>query len=174
MTGALEAENETPPPCPVGGERPLTAGEIALARSIYGEAIDYGKVTLRRRKWFPFQPKRVTMAPRGHIHFHPQGAAYCDDFSKVSTLAAGLFIHEMAHVWQAQSKGDWWLVMHRHPFCRYDYTLKPGWGLERYGIEQQAEIIKHAFFLRNGVKLAGVSNAAAYDLLVNFPGAAPR
>ncbi len=54
---------------------------------------------------------------------------------------------------------------------RYDYSLKPGWSLERYGIEQQAEIVRHAFLLRNGWKLAGVSDAAAYDVLVRFPGA---
>nr|WP_237487348.1 vgr related protein [Parapontixanthobacter aurantiacus] len=142
-----------------------------MARSVYGDAIDYRKVTIRRRKWFPFQPRQTTMAPRGHIHFHPGGDAYCDDFSKVPVLRAGLFIHEMAHVWQAQTKGDWWLVLNRHPWCRYDYSLKPGWSLGRYGIEQQAEIIKHAFWLRNGLKVAGIGDPAAYDLLVRFPGA---
>lgn len=42
--------------CPVGGERFLSTGEIALARSMFGDAIDYAKVTIRRRKWFPLQP----------------------------------------------------------------------------------------------------------------------
>lgn len=111
------------------------------------------------------------MAPRGHIHFHPQGSSYCDDFSLVSLERQGFFIHEMAHVWQAQTLGSWYLVLHRHPWCRYHYSLKPGWKLEQYGIEQQAEIIRHAFLLRNGVKLAGMSDPAAYELLVNFPGA---
>jgi len=63
------------------------------------------------------------------------------------------------------------LLIHRHPFCRYDYSLKPGWTLEHYGIEQQAEIIRHAFLLRHGVKLPGVADAGAYDALVKFPGA---
>ncbi len=158
--------------CPVGGERLLTAGEIELARSVFGDAIDYSVVKLRRKKWFPFQPRTVTMAPRGHIHFHPKGAAYCDDFSKQSVFRKGFFIHEMAHVWQAQKKGSWWLVFNRMPWARYHYSLKPGWPLERYGIEQQAEIIRHAFLLRNGVKIAGAESAASYELLVNFPGAA--
>lgn len=158
--------------CPIGGERPLTAGEVSLARSVFGDAIDYSKVTIRRKKWFPFQPRKTTMAPRGHIHFHPMGTGYCEDFSQVSVIRQGLFIHEMVHVWQTQTRGDWYLVLHRHPWTRYDYSLKPGWGLERYGIEQQAEIVKHAFLLRNGVKLAGVSDKSAYDLLVRFPGAA--
>lgn len=138
---------------------------------MFGSAIDYGKVTIRRRKFFPLQPKKTTMAPRGHLHFHPLGEAYCDDFSKASFARSGLFIHEMAHVWQTQTLGEWYLLLNRHPFCRYDYSLKPGWKLERYGIEQQAEIVRHAFLLRNGVKLVGVSNPKVYDALVDFPGA---
>ncbi len=138
---------------------------------MFGDAVDCAKVTIRRRKWFPFQPRKTTMAPRGHLHFHPQGKSYCDDFSSVSVLRQGLFIHEMTHVWQSQTCGDWSLVLNRHPFCRYDYSLKPGWPLARYGIEQQAEIVKHAFWLRNGVKVAGINDSKAYDLLVRFPGA---
>lgn len=83
----------------------------------------------------------------------------------------GLFIHEMTHVWQAQTKGRFYLPLRRHIFCRYGYSLRPGRHLTRYGIEQQAEIVRHAFLLRNGWKLAGVSDASAYEALVNFPGA---
>ena len=157
--------------CPVGGERPLTSGEIALARTMFGDAIDYAKVTIKRRKWAFFQPKRVTMAPRGHIHFHPMGSTYCDDFASVSLHRQALFIHEMTHVWQTQTLGEWYLVLNRMPWARYDYALKPGWKLEQYGIEQQARIVEHAFLLRNGVKLPGVADVSAYDALVNFPGA---
>ncbi|WP_246844939.1 vgr related protein [Altererythrobacter sp. TH136] len=148
----------------------MTDGEVDLARSVFGSAIDYARVTIRRRKFFPFQPRHTTMAPRGHLHFHPRGTGYCDDFGRAGRVAQGLFIHEMTHVWQTQTLGEWYLVLHRHPFCRYDYSLKPGWPLERYGIEQQAQIVKHAFWLRNGVKVAGVGDATAYDLLVQFPG----
>ena len=157
--------------CPVGGERRLTTGEVALARSVFGGAIDYAKVTIRRRKWFPFQPRKTTMAPRGHLHFHPLGEAYCDDFSTAAPHRQGLFIHEMVHVWQTQTRGDWYLITHRMPWATYKYRLEPGWKLERYGIEQQAEIVRHAFLLRRGVRLAGIADPAAYDLLVDFPGA---
>ncbi|MEZ5682452.1 MAG: vgr related protein [Erythrobacter sp.] len=153
----------------MGGERKLTPGEIALAKTIFGTAIDYDRVTIRRRKWFPFQPRRITMAPRGHVHFHPGGDAYCEDFAQAGVLRQGLLIHELVHVWQVQTRGNWFLLTRRMPWARYDYSLKPGWRLERYGIEQQAEIVKHAFLLRNGVKLAGVADKAAYDVLVRFP-----
>ena len=161
----------TLPACPVGGERTLTAGEVALARTVFGDAIDYGAVRLRRRKWFPFQPRRVTMAPLGHIHFHPQGSAYCDDFAAVGLARQGLLIHELTHVWQTQARGRFYLLLNRHPWCRYDYALRPGQPLTAYGIEQQAEIVKHAFWLRHGARVTGVADRAAYDLLVRFDGA---
>ncbi len=173
-TAGARGEASPPPACPAGGERALTPGEVALARSVFGDAIEYRRVTVRRRKWFPFQPREIAMAPRGHLHFHPAGTAYCDDFGTASWQSQGLFIHEMTHVWQSQERGSWYLPLHRHPFCRYDYSLKPGWRLERYGIEQQAEIVKHAFWLRRGLRVAGIADAAAYDLLVRFPGANAR
>ena len=167
----MEIDAQDSAACPVGGERRLTEGEIALAQGVFGNAIAYDKVTIRRRKWFPLQPRRVVMAPRGLLHFHPGGEDYCDDFSAASLTRQGLFVHEMTHVWQTQQKGEWFLPLRRHPFCRYDYALKPGWSLERYGIEQQAEIVRHAFLLRNGARLAGAVDPAPYDLLVRFPGA---
>ncbi|GGC20681.1 hypothetical protein GCM10011371_05390 [Novosphingobium marinum] len=139
-------------------------------RSVFGTAIDCGPVRIKRRRWFPFQPRDTLMAPTGHIHFHPGTDLYCDDFADAPLPRQGLFLHEMTHVWQAQRKGRWYLPLMRHPFCRYHYSLKPGWKLERYGIEQQAEIVRHAFLLRNGWKLAGAPDPAAYDMLVDFPG----
>jgi hypothetical protein len=139
-------------------------------RSIFGEAIDTAAVRIRRRRWFPFQPRRVTMAPMGHLHFHPHSHSYCDDFSTAAIALQGHFIHEMAHVWQAQKRGRWYLPLVRPFSRRYDYALKPGWPLERYGIEQQAEIIRHAFLLRNDKRVHGVADASVYDLLVDFPG----
>lgn len=140
-------------------------------REVFGSAIDCTGVTVRRRKWFPFQPRRVTMAPLGHLHFHPLSTSYCDDFAAADISRQALFIHEMTHVWQVQTKGRWYLILWRSFSKRYDYSLKPGWPLKRYGIEQQAEIVKHAFLLRRGVRLSGVADARAYDVLVDFPGA---
>lgn len=111
------------------------------------------------------------MAPRGHLHFHPAGHNYSDDFSRESIHLQSHLIHELTHVWQVQAKGKWYLLTHRMPWARYDYSLKPGWNLEKYGIEQQAEIVRHAFMLRQGMKLAGVTDKSAYELLVRFPGA---
>ncbi len=167
----VEANDASVLACPVGGERPLTAGEVALARSMFGEAIDYASVTIRRRKFFALHPRGVTMAPMGHLHFHPLAAHYCDNFATAPLHHQAHFIHEMVHVWQAQTRGRWYLVLNRHPWSRYDYAIKPGWRLEQYGIEQQAEIVRHAFLLRNGASVVGVADMGAYLNLVAFPGA---
>ncbi|MFW2852548.1 vgr related protein [Sphingomonas sp. TX0543] len=145
-------------------DRALTAGEIALARSMFGDAIDYGAVRIARRRWAFFQPRDVVMAPRGTIHFHPRGASYRDDFACAPTDLQGLFVHEMCHVWQHQ-RGVC-LPIARHPFCRYHYSFVPGWPLKRYGIEQQAEIIRHAFLLRAGITVPGAPALERYETLL--------
>jgi len=108
------------------------------------------------------------MAPMGHLHFHPRAPHYCEDFAAAGILEQAHFIHEMVHVWQTQRLGRWHLVLRRHPWCRYDYALKPGWGLERYGIEQQAEIVRHAFLLREGATVPGAPSLAVYAAILPF------
>lgn len=148
--------------------RPLTSGEIALARSIFGDAIDYEQVRLCHHKWIFFQPVHVVMAPMGWMHFHPKGDVYCEDFSAASQAYQGLFIHEMVHIWQAQTRGRWYLVLMRHPWARYHYSLKPGWKLERYGLEQQAEIVRHYWLMKQGYVIAGAPSAEAYRAILPF------
>lgn len=148
------------------GHRALTEGEVALARSMFGDAIDYRRAAIANTKWFPFQPKNVAMAPLGTIHFHPAGHGYCDDFACAGADAQGLFLHEMTHVWQHQ-KGIF-LPIARHPFCRYHYSLKPGWRLERYGIEQQAEIVRHIHLLRSGLRVVGAPPLEQYRGILPF------
>lgn len=150
--------------------RALTDGERAVAASVFGSAIDYDPVRIVHRKWFAFQPRNVVMAPCGHIHFHPGGNLWCQDFAHEALYRQGLFIHEMTHVWQAQRMGRFYLVAMRHPFCRYSYTIKPGWPLRRYGLEQQAEIVKHAFLLREGASVAGAPQLDSYRGILPFRG----
>lgn len=137
--------------------RSLTAQERALATTMFGDAIRYEVVRIYVRKYFPFQPRRVTMAPDGHLWFHPHGNLYCNDFCDSPLMLQSHFIHEMTHVWQAQTKGRWYLPLMRHPWCRYEYDLVAGKPFARYGIEQQAEIVRHSFLYRNGVSPKGAS-----------------
>ena len=150
-------------------------GEVALVRAVFGGAVDTAPVRIRRRKWFPFQPRETVMAPCGHIHFHPSGTRYREDFSTAGPALAGLFVHEMVHVWQAQVRGRWWLPLMRHPFCRYDYALVPERALERYGIEQQAEIVRHAWLARIGARVPeGLDRGELERLLKSLSARHPR
>ena len=134
--------------------RPMTSGEVALARSVFGESIDYSKVSLVRGKFWPFHPPRVAMAPMGHIYFHPNDGGWSDDFTHEPLARQGFFIHEMTHVWQAQKGCRFFLPLMRHPFCRYDYRYREGKSFASYGIEQQAEIVRHRFLADHGATLA--------------------
>lgn len=146
----------------------MTAPERRLAAAMFGDAIDYDAVRIVRGKWFPFQPRNVTMAPRGAIHFHPDGTSYCDCFAGNSLASQGHLIHELVHVWQHQRGIN--LVLRRHPFCRYDYVIRPGWTLARYGIEQQAEIVRHTFLLRHGVTVPGAPPLPTLESILPFSG----
>lgn len=156
--------------CPAGGERGLTAGERALVAENFGTAIALDPVRIRRRKWFPLQPRRVTMAPMGHLHFHPKSPSYCDDFAAAGIEAQAHFVHEMVHVWQAQTMGRFYLPLMRHPFARYSYRLVPGRPFRRYGLEQQAEIVADRFRARRGAPREGAPPLAELEALVPFGG----
>ena len=146
--------------------RSLTPGEIDLARGVFGDAIDYTRVGLNRAKWAFFQPRGVVMAPDGDIWFHPLSDRWSDDFAAERVDAQGLLIHELTHVWQRQC--GIYLPLARHPFCRYGYSLSPGRPFARYGIEQQAEIVRHAFLVRERRIVPGAPGLEQYRSLLPF------
>ena len=145
--------------------RPLTARERRLAVEIFGDALDPGPVRIHRAKWFPFQPSNVAMAPDGHIWFHPEGGLWHADFGDAPQRMQAFFVHELTHVWQHQQGTN--LLLKRHPFCRYDYALEPGKVLCRYGIEQQAMIVEHAFTARRAGKPDAALDALLRDAGLN-------
>jgi hypothetical protein len=110
----------------------------------------------------------MVMAPNGHIYFHPKGRLWSPDFAREPAGRQGVFIHEMTHVWQAQAKGRFYLILMRHPFCRYRYRLVTGRSFERYGIEQQAEIVRHAFLMRRGMSTNGISTLKNLERVLPF------
>ena len=141
---------------------------MELVRSVFGDAIDTARVRIRRRRWWWFQPRRVTMAPMGHLHFHPDSHSYCEDFSQGSPALQAHFIHEMTHVWQAQTRGWWYLPLVGAVQRKYAYTLKPGKPFSAYGIEQQAEIVAHAFMARRGWSVPGGTKFETFQEIINF------
>ena len=148
--------------------RALTDAEKALSQSMFGDAIDCSRVRVHRARWWPFQPKAALMAPDGDIWCHPQGHLYRPCYGSASLRMQALFVHEMTHAWQAQRGGRWYLPLMRHPFCRYDYSIRPRKPFARYGIEQQAEIVADTFLLRNGVARPGKPSLSVYEMLLPF------
>ena len=76
-----------------------------MARSVFGNAIDYSNVRLHLGKWWPFQPRRSAMAPMGDIWFHPDGGGWSEDFSREPLSQQGYFIHELTHIKKGAVKG---------------------------------------------------------------------
>jgi hypothetical protein len=151
-------------------DRGLTGGERALVAHVFGPAIDAGAVRLRRSKWWMWQPAWVTMAPDGHIWFHPNGHDWSEDFSGEPLAARGHFLHEMVHVWQHQRGVN--LRLARYPFMRYAYLpLVPGKPFLGYNLEQQAEIVREAWLLASGWRLPGRPPLADYAAILPFASA---
>jgi hypothetical protein len=139
--------------------RPLTPGEIALVASVFGPALDPAPVRIHRAKYWALHPWWMTMAPDGAIWCHPNGPNWSADYAAEPPGFQAHFVHEMVHVWQYQVGGH--LALRRPPFARYGYALVPGKNFARYGIEQQAMIVEHAFRAR----LRGAPDPALEALL---------
>jgi hypothetical protein len=131
-----------------GGVRPLTIGEIALARTLYGDSIVYSKVWIHRESYLPFnlQPINVAMTPNGEMWYRED--TYSPDFSLDDLPKKHIFMHEMMHVWQAQ-RGMF--VRTRGMFSRfadYSYTMDKA-DITHYGLEQQASLVSDYWLLVN-------------------------
>lgn len=132
-----------------GSSRGLTIGEIALARSVFGDAIQYGRVRVHNASYLPFdmQSREVAMTPNGEVYFREPH--YRDDFSKEIPRYKHWFIHELVHVIQHQVGMS---VRLRGSFswaASYEYSLPPDKKLADFGMEQQASIISDFYFLWN-------------------------
>ncbi|MGM8900017.1 type IV secretion protein Rhs [Psychrobacter sp. 1Y4] len=119
----------------------LTVGEIALARSVFGDSIRLDEVRLKTTWWVL---KNYAVSPNGHIYFNP--ADWIDDFSAASLGKQSWLIHELTHVWQLQQG----LKVVRGALIdrRYDYVLETGKSFFKYGIEQQARMVQDYFVRR--------------------------
>lgn len=118
--------------------RKLTAGEIVLARSVFGSNIKLDDVHLKTALWVL---KNYAVSPNGNIYFHP--ADWIADFSHASIGKQSWLIHELTHVWQLQQglKVVRGALINR----RYDYVLETGKSFFNYGIEQQARMVQDYF-----------------------------
>ncbi|WP_244813904.1 Rhs element Vgr protein [Caballeronia sp. Lep1P3] len=129
-------------------KRPLTPGEIAMARLVFADSIDYSAVRVHARAYLPFglQPARTAMAPNGSLYF-PR-ACHRDDFSACGIADRMWFIHEMTHVWQFQL-GYWVRVRGAIRIgLSYGYALAAGKRLSDYNMEAQGNLLADYFALK--------------------------
>ncbi|MBI1216105.1 MAG: hypothetical protein GC185_09845 [Alphaproteobacteria bacterium] len=147
--------------------RPLTAGEIALAKTVFGDSVDYTAVRLHNKRIMPrgLQGSAQPVAVGNNISF-PR-TAYSEDFSRepVATKQAD-FIHELTHVWQHQNKvlstpreAIKETLRHRFNYqAAYPYKLEDGKDLTEYGFEQQAAMVEDYFLLTRHDTTASYKN----------------
>jgi type VI secretion system secreted protein VgrG len=131
--------------------RPLTNNEKALARSVFGDKIDYSGIKIFFRPYgFLLGSKTRSMSPNGNIYF---GTQYKDlnDMCQ-SPQSRALFIHEMTHVWQYQNdkffqaKGLVFVLRNAFNYDRtYKYELDKIKNFKSLNIEQQASLIEHYY-----------------------------
>ena len=128
--------------------RSLTVSEIALAKQLFKNSIDYNKVKIHHEKAAFFQPSNSGMTPNGQIYI--DGNVIADYGMSPSNDEKAFFLHEITHVWQKQNAilnpiisaiGN--SLLHFGDYNKaYFYTLDPKWDLLEYRMEQQAQIIE--------------------------------
>lgn len=129
-----------------GHRRPLTAGEIALGRTVFDEEIDWARVRVAQAPSLGFG----AVVPLGRtIVFSRWRAAR--DFAEAPLDEQGWLVHELMHVWQA-AHGVFLAGAKLGALGKsaYNYKPKPQAKLKHYNIERQAEIARHLFLARRG------------------------
>ena len=137
--------------------RPLTAGERALALSVFGEALDLDRVQLHAHGLGGFA---VTLGRRVLFPDAPPA-----DLSAAPVRAQAWLVHELVHVWQFQTAPGRTLLSWARtaaaggyrrglPGSRYPWPPPP-W--EALNLEQQASLVEHAFLEREAQPRFGAS-----------------
>lgn len=126
--------------------RRLTAGERALAGEVFGEALDAARVRILA---LPLWPRAFVAGAR--LMVWPAAGAWADFAAAPAPLQA-VFVHELTHVWQAQSGVFLPLAKLRagDGAAAYAYDLGDGQAFAARNIEQQAMIVQHAFLSARG------------------------
>lgn len=126
----------------------MTAGEIRMASTLFGDAIDYARVEVHARRYLPFglQPINCAMTPNGTIYFDKSRCL--PDFSAANEHMRHWFMHEMVHVWQHQlGYPVWWRGAVRIGLS-YVYELAAHKTLADFNMEAQGDLLADYFVLK--------------------------
>jgi hypothetical protein len=129
----------------VGRGRVLSREEITLARSVFGDGLDYARI-----RFIPSEGRGVDWRVVGNTIREPAG------FTIENGQMAHTFIHELTHVWQYQHFGSSYIslslfanlcgiIAEGDRNAAYEYRIVPGQSFFEYTVEQQAMIVQHYF-----------------------------
>ncbi|AEK63511.1 PAAR domain-containing protein [Collimonas fungivorans] len=137
--------------------RPLTAGEIDLAKKIFRDSVDYSKVKVHNGAYMIGAGDNA-MTPNGEMYFPSD--YYKPDYSAGKNSDKVWFIHEMTHVWQYQLgySVKWGgIKIQIKGGYKYDagqdvaraYKYNPSLDLDKpmsdFNMEQQGDLVSHYF-----------------------------
>jgi len=164
------------PPCPPENKerampesRRLTDGEIRLARSVFGNHLDYAAVRIcRAPKWLT-----AAVSPNGSIYY--PAPHYLDDFSQAGAPYQIWLIHELTHVWQWQHGFQTWLggllLWTRGGYLGRRAYHCPALGrivsFAELNMEQQAEILARHFAVSAGYRPASAEELGQYRRILD-------
>jgi hypothetical protein len=134
--------------------RPLTDGEKALLKPIFGDTLDYDRQVVARNdsntggEWNSFTPGYL---PNMSTHL------WSWDYSTAVTEHAAVFVHEMVHVWQS-GHGSHNILRGAYLWIKYDeyehaykYNLDSSSSFSYFNMEQQGAIIEDYYLVSKGL-----------------------
>ena len=124
-----------------GEARYLTTSEIAMARALFKDSIDYSKVKVHNGEylWFGMQPNDTAMTPNGEMYFN--SSRFQENFAASSKSNQHWFMHEMVHVWQYQLGYPVKLRGAIRIGLSYEYVLSEDKTLADFNMEAQGDLL---------------------------------
>lgn len=148
--------------------RALTPGERGLAREMFGDRLALDRVRIFSAPWpvfLAFVPGRWfgrdwIVWPRAQMH---------GDFAAAPLNAQAVLIHELVHVWQAQTGTQllWAKLKAGFSAAAYVYPVDDACGWNGLNIEQQAMVVQHCFMAGRGARVP--ADRAFYERVSPFP-----
>lgn len=140
--------------------RPLTIQEKALAKSIFGDSIQYDLVKVDSQA--RFGTKKIALA---YVSFNT--------VNYLRKIDKAIFIHEMVHIWQFQQFGSIYIaraIKAQKSKEGYDYggvinlyqVMLKGGSLLDFNFEQQADIIEDYYRIKENPTASAPMNLSVY------------
>jgi hypothetical protein len=163
-----ELRNEDP------AGRPMTAGEIALVRPIFGDSVDYAHTRFHMSP----SPGEDARTDGSDVYLEAAELQHPDLSARgVSLNSQQMLLHEMTHVWRNQNTGRWnkFMTLAKESpqvvyntlaggHAGYDFTasLRAGKSFSNMGREEQAELVANYFRARTLAQKFGPVLPQAY------------